>query len=313
MRQITIDSRLHAGLRLVLVGALMLTAAGCRADAEPEPLSARAPQPTNLSPETTGMTETAPTFDDWATVLETVDARGLVDYEALVADPSALRRFSQAIADLEPQTFEGWSEDARIAFWINAYNALTIQAIVERWPLERSGLKAMMHPRGIRWISGVWDKLEWTVMGRGITLDGIEHGTLRENFEEPRIHAALVCAAMSCPPLRNEPFLGAELDRQLDEQMRAWVGNPEIGLSIDRDSGAVKLSKIFDWYGEDFVPTDLPASGFGDGKDKVRASLAASARYVSDADRRFLETGDYSVDFLDYDWSLNEQPSDEDP
>ena len=247
-------------------------------------------------------------YDGWNLALQRVDDHGLVDYAALVADPSGLRAYYAAVANLAPDTYAGWDDSEKIALWINTYNALTVLAIVEHWPLQRSGLASLAHPRGIRWIPGVWDKLEWTVLGRTITLDGIEHQTLREEFAEPRIHAALVCGARSCPPLRNEPYEGARLDQQLEDQMRRFANNPQTGLRIDQAAGRVSLSRIFDWYGDDFVASYLPASGYGAHSDKQRATLAATAAYRSAADRAFLEQGNYSVDLLDYDWSLNEQP-----
>lgn len=246
-------------------------------------------------------------YDAWSQALLHVDDEGLVDYAALVADPSSLRSFYTHLANLSPETFGAWSEQDQVAFWVNAYNALTILAIVDRWPLERTGMKSMMHPRGIRWIAGVWDKLEWTVLGRTVTLDDIEHKILRQDFVEPRIHAALVCAAMSCPPLRNTAFEGPSLDEQLDDQMERFVTNEQTGLAINRKRGRVLLSKIFDWYGDDFVATDLPPSGYGSHAPKERATLSAAAFFLSDEDSEFLEVADYSVGYLDYDWSLNEQ------
>lgn len=260
--------------------------------------------------------EALASIDDPASVLATtserilarVDDRGLVDYAGLAAEPGDLERFKAAISTLDRQEYERWGEAEQIAFWSNAYNVLTIDAIVEHLPLNRSlSLGSLAFPRGIRWIPGVWDKRTANVMGQPMTLDDIEHGTLREDFVEPRIHAALVCAAMSCPPLRNEPFTGAKLEEQLEDQMRRFVQDAAVGVAIDREGGVVRLSKIFDWYGEDFVATDLPASGYGDHPDKVRSVLHAASRYLRPDDALFLREGSYRVDLLDYDWALNEQ------
>jgi hypothetical protein len=284
----------------LLLGSLLLAACF-----EPAGNSVPPPEPATTS---SGPAESAFTYDAWSQALQQVDDQGLVDYAALVAEPSALRSFYGSLANLAPATFASWSEQDRIAFWINAYNALTLLAIVDRWPLERTGMKSMIHPRGIRWITGVWDRLQWTVLGQTVTLDDIEHQILRKEFIEPRIHAALVCGAMSCPPLRNTAFEGPRLDDQLDDQMERFVTNPRTGLAINRERGQVLLSKIFDWYGADFVATDLPATGYGSHAAKERATLAAASFFLSDEDRGFLEQAEYSVGYLDYDWSLNEQP-----
>jgi hypothetical protein len=194
----------------------------------------------------------------------------------------------------------------QIAFWCNVYNAYTLKAIIEHYPIEASLLKSLAHPKNsIRQIDGVWDKLQWPVMGREMTLDNIEHDTLRKEYDEPRIHAALVCAAMSCPPLRDEPFEGDRLDEQLDDQMRRYLGVPD-RFRIDRDKDVVYLSAILKWYGEDFVNTYGTNDAFNKFSEVERAVLNAITRYVDEAE--YLRTADYISKYLDYDWTLNEQP-----
>ncbi len=257
------------------------------------------------SPDANGSDDAAPLL---GRVLSHVDDRGQVDYAALAQNPDDLRGYLDYLASLDRAEFDEWSDEEQIALLSNAYNAITLQSIVDALPLSRSfNLGSMAHPRGIRWISGVWDKTTWPLMGEDVTLDHIEHGVLRKDYDEPRLHAALVCAAKSCPPLRNTPFTGAALDEQFDDQMRRFVTNPAIGIAIDRKANTVGLSKIFDWYGEDFVGQHLPSSGFGAHDDKVRAVLAASAPFLDADDQAFLRRGNFSVDYLGYDWSLNEQ------
>ncbi len=240
-----------------------------------------------------------------ARVLERVDGDGLVDYAGLKADTGDLDAWVAAIAGLEPETFESWSEERQIAFWTNAYNGLTLKAIVDHYPIERrASMGAIMHPRGIRWIPGVWDKLTFTVVGRQLTLNAIEHEILRVEYDEPRIHAALVCAAISCPPLRSEPFIAERLDDQLDDQTRRFLDQ---SLRIDRDAGRVSLSKILDWYGSDFELSFEPEEGFEGHSDAERAVLNFIAGYLDEADAEYLRSGDYEVEYSSYDWSLNEQ------
>ena len=249
-------------------------------------------------------------YHEYAALLaEFVDTKGLVDYRGLKQNRSSLDNFSLSLERVDSESYEGWKEKDQIALWINAYNALTLKAIVDHYPIESSFLASLRFPKNsIRQISGVWDKLLFSVRNEKVTLDQIEHRILRPRFKEPRIHVALVCAAMGCPPLRDEPFIGNRLDAQLDDQSRRFLTDPKKFL-IDRDRARVFLSPILKWYGKDFLPTYATKKGFS-GHDSVkRATLNFLARYLDPDDRAYLETGDYEVKYLDYDWSLNERPA----
>ena len=242
-----------------------------------------------------------------STLKQHVDDRGMVNYRALKAKPADLKAFLDSMARLDRAAFNDWPEQDRIAFWINAYNALTLKAILDHYPIKASGLSAWTYPKNsIRQIDGVWDKLKFRVMGRDMTLDEIEHQVLRKDYNEPRIHTALVCAAMGCPRLLNKPYEGAKLDAQFDEQTRDLLGHPK-KFAIDRRRRTVHLSPIFKWFGEDFTKKYTPRRGFGDHSDSERAVLHFVSKHLDAADARYLETGDYKVKYLDYDWSLNEQ------
>ncbi|MGB0561950.1 MAG: DUF547 domain-containing protein [Spirulinaceae cyanobacterium] len=234
--------------------------------------------------------------EDFATVLTTyVDDQGMVDYEALQGDRQALDAYNAGLAGVTPETYASWSEAEQIAFWVNAYNSLTLKSIIDQDPIKAS----------IKDIVGVWRIRKHEILSDAKTLDNIEHQTLRVDFDEPRIHAALVCAAMSCPKLRQEPFVGDRLDEQLDDQSRQFI-NSDLGLQIDRDAGVVYLSAIFQWFGEDWIPSYGVEEGFA-GNENERAVLNFVSEYVSEEDARYLEAGDYEVQYLDYDWSLNQQ------
>ncbi len=236
-----------------------------------------------------------------------VDNRGMVNYRSLKADSGDLDAFAASLARVRPEQFESWTEPQKVAFWINAYNALTLEAIVRNYPIQSSLVRSLVYPKNsIRQIPGVWDELRFAVVGREMTLDEIEHATLRAKFNEPRIHVALVCAAMSCPPLRRAPYTGEQLDRQLDEQARIFLGGPH-GLRINRNEGKVYLSSVFKWFAEDFVKTYATSEKFAGKSDTERAVLNFVSRYVSEADRDFLVSGRYQIEYLGYDWSLNEQ------
>jgi len=237
-------------------------------------------------------------IERYGEVLETyVSDRALVDYQALQQDRLGLDAYNASLAAVSPDQLASWSDAEQIAYWVNAYNSLTLASIIDQAPIKDS----------IKDIKGVWKGRKHAVAAQSKTLDEIEHETLRKNFQEPRIHAALVCAAMSCPPLRQEPYRAEQLDAQLDDQVNQWLANPETGLRIDRENNKVHLSKIFKWFGEDWVPGYGTDSGFTGG-EKQRAVLNFVSNYVSPEDKAYLEAGDYSVSYLNYDWSLNRQP-----
>lgn len=242
-------------------------------------------------------------------ILQERVAGGRVDYAGLKENRAPLDRYVASLGRLRPEEYEGWSEPERIAFWINAYNAITLKIILDHHPITRKSFPVgLPFPvNSIRQIPGQWDRITHPVMGEPMTLNQIEHEILRQRFREPRIHMALVCAARGCPPLRTEAYAAARLDEQLDDQTRTYLANPEAGLKVDRRKKEVALSSIFNWFGKDFVDRYSPARGFGEHSDSRRAVLAFVSRYVPEEERAFLERGDYRLTFLDYDWELNER------
>jgi len=242
--------------------------------------------------------------DPYARVLETfVDDAGRVDYAALAEDRADLDTFVAAIAGVNSATWAGFDTPQRLAWWLNTYNALTLQLIVDRYPIKT--VTEEFPASSIRQIEGAWTQLTHTVMGMEMTLDEMEHEIVRILFDEARVHMALVCAAVSCPPLRREPYTGARLDDQLEEQSTVFVTDPR-NVRIDRENHALRVSAIFDWFGGDFVDTyDTGEPRFDDPRD--RAIAAFVARFVSDADRAWLGDGDYRILYLGYDWNLNDR------
>jgi len=231
-----------------------------------------------------------------ATVLSThVDDKGLVDYEKLQVDRRPLDAYNASIQLASQSTYDSWSEPEQIAFLINAYNSLTLSSIIDESPIKNS----------IKDIVGVWRFKRHGLLQGEQTLNNIEHDILRADFTEPRIHAALVCAAISCPYLRQEPFTGENLDAQLDDQVRVFLSRPE-AFEIDRENNEVKLSKIFDWFAEDWAPGYATDEGFT-GSDNERAVLNFISTYLDPADSAYLKDGDYAIRYSDYDWSLNRQ------
>ncbi|PSQ89083.1 MAG: DUF547 domain-containing protein [Bacteroidetes bacterium QH_2_63_10] len=218
-----------------------------------------------------------------------VDAQGDVDYEGLQAQAdSVLGPYLQQLARSRPASLD---RNARLALWINAYNAYTLKLIVDHYPVT-SIQEIEGPPDG----GTPFERPVGPVADTVRTLDEIEHEIIRERFDAPRIHFALVCAAKSCPQLRREAYTGPRLDAQLDEQARRFL-HAERKNRIPAGDGHIALSRILKWYGSDFGPT--PAA--------VQRALAP---YFDGSVRDSLAQGAYEVRFLPYDWTLNDQPLD---
>ncbi len=247
-------------------------------------------------------------YDDYAAVLKTyVDDQGMVNYKGLKADLQHLLAYTARLETLDPKTYEAWSEKAKIAFWINAYNGLTLKAILDHYPIQSSFGRSLIYPKNsIRQIAGVWTDITFPVMGKPITLDAIEHKVLRAKFTEPRVHLALVCAALGCPSLRNEPYAAERLDEQFDDQTRKFAHDPK-KFRTDYRGRRVYLSPIFKWFGEDFVKTYGTTARYEGFSEKERAVLNYFRKFLKVRQRGFLASGQFSIRYLSYDWSLNEQ------
>jgi hypothetical protein len=220
-----------------------------------------------------------------------------VDYARLKADRARLDAIVADFGAVSSEQEERWSRDERLAYWINAYNLFTLQAIVDHYPIRGSWLS--LHPRNsIRQIDGVWTKLTWQSARGAVTLDGIEHGIIRPEFEEPRIHFAVNCASIGCPPLRLEPYVAEQLDRQLDDATREFLAGRH-GTEVSRGPLGVRLrvTSLFDWYGEDFV-ADWAARGPEGLSEKERAILAFVAAYGPRDAAMLAREGDVRLGFL---------------
>lgn len=200
---------------------------------------------------------------------------GQVDYKAIRSSARpALQGYLKAVAAAK---LDGMDRDQRLAFYINAYNALVIEAVLANWPVQ-SVIK----------VPGFFKKKSHKVAGRSLTLDQLEHKVIRPEFKEPRIHFALVCAAVSCPPLMPRAFRGATLDKDLERLTRAFINSPK-GAQVKVDKVAV--SKLFEWFSEDFKAAAGSVSKY-------------LARYHKTAKKR-LSGGKLALTYLPYDWSLN--------
>lgn len=241
----------------------------------------------------------------YAAVLRTHVVPPRVDYRALKANrtglDAAVALFDSPAARAEP----GWSREQRLAFWINAYNAFTLRAIIDHYPIQ-SGPLTLQPRNSIRQIDGVWTTLKWRAAGRTVTLDEIEHRIVRPEFKDARIHFAVNCASISCPPLAAEPYRAKTLDVQLDAAARTYLGSPE-GLRVDGDT--VRVSSIFKWYGGDFV-AQYAALVPGTRDATERAMLGAIVKHAPAAASAAVRSGAARLRYLDYNWSLNDTTTD---
>lgn len=237
------------------------------------------------------------TYEIFDKVLKTYVTDGIVNYSGLKNDPKALDAYLDNAAGVPEEQFNSWTEPRRLAFLINLYNAATLKLIIDHYPIK--SIKDIGN-----FFKGPWDQPAVKLFGKTITLNHLEHGILRKQYSEPRIHMVLVCAAKGCPPLRSEAYLAEKLEDQLSNQSRRYLLSPA-GLGIDRGEKTVNFSSIFKWYGEDFIARYSPASGFTCLDKTERAVANFCSAFLVPADRDFLSAGGYSVKYLDYDWSLN--------
>lgn len=278
---------------LVLAASAMLgllTAAGC-------PDAVRAGE---LSEQFRGHASGASTTIDhsaWDGLLKTYvkpapDGVNRVDYKAFKANAhGALKRYVARLEAVRPTTLD---KPEQIAFWVNLYNAKTVDIILDHYPvasirdisLEKSLLGFLKKTVGA---GGPWKAEVVKVDGRALSLDNIEHDILRPIYKDPRIHYAVNCASYGCPNLQRDAFTGATLDAQLDAGARAFINHPR-GLKVD--SGRIRASSIYDWFQADFGGS-------------AAAVLEHARRYAEPQLKAALE-GRTSIDSYDYDWRLND-------
>jgi hypothetical protein len=213
---------------------------------------------------------------------EYVDEYGLVDYAGLRADSARLRAYLDVLESAHPND-ENWSREEQLAYWLNAYNAFTVELILRHYPV--ASIKDIKN--GIPFVNTVWDIEFIHIQEQAYTLNNIEHGIIRKYYDEPRIHFALVCAAMSCPKLQRFAYTPEQLSAQLDSAGTTFL-NDRYRNEVRPD--VARLSKILDWYWGDFKPT------YADRQALVNAYYKGEA-----------VTPATEIDFLEYNWALNEQ------
>jgi hypothetical protein len=225
----------------------------------------------------------AVTHEQWTGLLKKyVNEKGLVNYKGFIADSAALNSYLQLLSDNAPAG--SWTKEEKLAYWINAYNAFTVKLITQHYPLK--SIKDIGPATQIIFVNTPWDKKFFSIGGKSMTLNTIEHKILRKKFKEPRIHFAVNCASISCPKLLNEAYEAATVDAQLTSQAKAFLADTDKN-QVTADNP--KLSSIFKWFNGDFKKTGLSKVAFINQYAPLKINDAAN------------------LDYLDYNWNLNEQ------
>jgi hypothetical protein len=241
---------------------------------------------------------------------EYVNQQGLVNYSKLRRFRIQLNEASDKISNLAPEVYITWSQPEKIAFWINVYNICTLKAIVDNYPIKPSRFMLLFYPpNSIMHIPGMRDKIYFMIMGIQYTLEEIERDVLVGRFEDPRILFAISYGTMSSPSLRAEPYLGKVLDKQLDRQIKNYFARPD-AFRIDEAGKIVYLSpifKIYPWHQNLFLKRYGTNQLFRQHQPIDGAALNFVKDYISRANADFLKKKEYSVEYIKYNWQLNEQ------
>lgn len=213
----------------------------------------------------------------------------VVDYPAMQRDSVELDRYLDTLSAVTQADYQRWQPEQRLAFLINAYNAFTLKLLTEHYPVA-----------SIKEIGGLfnspWQQAFIPLLGQKLSLDQVEHSMIRAPgvFDEPRIHFAVNCASVGCPALRTEAFVAERLDEQLEDSQKRFLSDHSRNR-FDPVRQRFQVSKIFDWYGEDFIKKwgSLPAYF-----NQHLALLNPSSEVPAIREKT-------RIDYLDYDWSLN--------
>ncbi|MBU3821033.1 DUF547 domain-containing protein [Flavobacteriaceae bacterium XHP0103] len=207
----------------------------------------------------------------WTAILQKyVSNDGHVDYKSLKKDSSSLTKYINYLGENTPK--DNWSNQEILAYWINAYNALTVDLILRHYPIE-----------SIKDIKNPWEQRLWKLGNTWYNLDKIEHDILRK-MNEARIHFAIVCASVSCPKLQNEAYEASKLEAQLTKATKEFLNDPTKNYI---SHNGLELSKIFQWFTKDF---------------KQNGSLIDFLNQYSDINI----SENAKIKYKEYNWSLNE-------
>lgn len=208
-----------------------------------------------------------------------INADGWLDYQGIINDSAKFNEYLQLLNSNHPNP-KTWTRDERLAYWINAYNAYTVELILKHYPVE--SIKDIK--KGVPFVNSVWDIDFIEIQGVTYSLNNIEHGILRAKFNEPRIHFAINCASYSCPVLRSEAFVADRIEEQLKSSTIDFLTDERRNKITENSPG---ISSIFKWFKGDFTK---------EGSLLEFLQKHSPTPISNDAD----------IEFLDYDWRLND-------
>jgi Protein of unknown function, DUF547 len=217
--------------------------------------------------------------------------RGMNYRDLKARDGKTLDELRRRLAAVDPAAL---APADRLAYWINLYNVNVVATVVDHYPVKS------IRDISTDWVTrlNVFKKETVPVKGGATSLDEIENVKIRQGFKDPRIHFAINCAAVSCPPIRGEAFAGGRLGDQLDDQARKFLDDPRRGVRLEAKGGgalALHVTKVMDWFADDFKQ-------WGGGQVPFIRRYLPPARQKQIDDAR----GGVSLDFDSYDWSLND-------
>ncbi len=285
---------MHLGPRPFLVVVLVLAGLGAVWSLARPAADTSAASPTSTSLD-------LPSHAPFTQVLDRFVRMPRVDYAALADDREGLDRYLASLAATSPEALEVASRDEALAFWINAYNACMLKLVIDHYPIRAGGVglfgsvrnRVAGYPDNSVWqIRDVFTRNHCEVAGASRSQDEIEHEIIRPTFEEPRIHFAVNCAAVSCPVLWPMAYEPETLDEQLDRAVRHLMANEEHFRLEPGPPATLRLNKVLDWYADDFG-----------GHDGLRSFFAG---YLIGERRETVLRPDTSVRFFEYDWTLND-------
>ncbi len=233
--------------------------------------------------------------EEWTRVLSHfVDERGFVDYQALAEQREVFDSYIAKVVSTGPETHPELfaTREEQLAYYINAYNAMVFDGVLDRGPEEESVWKGGL-------ISGYrfFVKRKITLGGRKLSLRSLENDVVRRDFKDPRVHAALNCASISCPRLPQEAFDPERLNEQLDDAISEFVSEAR-NVTVEPSSRTIWLSKIFDWFESDFLDYER-VQGSG------RPSVLGYVNRYRDPDSRLPQH--YRIRYVKYDKGVNKQ------
>jgi uncharacterized protein DUF547 len=234
-------------------------------------------------------------------VLDLYVRDGLVYYRALKLERANFDRYIASIADA---SIDAAPREERLAFWLNAYDALVLRTVIDHYPIARRSQEYPEH--SIRQIPGAFERVQHRVGGRLLTLDAIEQ-TILSSFHDPRVYFAIGRGAMASGRLRSETFTPERLEAQLTEVAAECVSRAQC-VQIDRTTGQVNISSIFSWRSADFIDAYAAAgeAAFASRSPIERAALAFVGPRLLAAEKTLLAQNQFKVAFKPFDWSLND-------